>query len=472
MVIALRTPFEGQMDEAAFRKALDETLAVNPLLCSVVDTSGWQLKWKPCAGPLSVLTCDHFEGEYPPLNCPPQWIDLSQQVGLVLNLRLAPERGVLISYFHHACVDGLGAIRFLGDVFARYGELTARDGQEKPRVRQPDPTVLLRRGSTKMPGRCRDRRAPVWHTLKETFRLLCRKSYRILGYSPSLRKPMAEDPEQDVSNILHTEVLPRVILKQLKKMAAAKGVSTNDVCMMVFLQQIAEWSAEDPSSRDKDLFRILMPVSMRTPQHDEISAANVVSYVFHSYRRHEIQDADSLLSAIHSKSYQMINRNEGAAMLFGFAATRWIPGVFKLSRQLQPDFASVVMTNVGEVRRVFENRFPLKQGRAVAGNVVIQRIDGIAPVRRNTNISIAFGTYGGEFIVHLNRNTKMFSQAEADELLATLVDRLVALVRTSMVDELRDVTAIAAEYQTAPRSKPRTDSRVVAGAGSAVAAGR
>jgi len=172
-----------------------------------------------------------------------------------------------------------------------------------------------------------------------------------------------------------------------------------------------------------------MPVSMRTPAHDEISVANVLSYVFHSYRRYQLCRTDLLLSAIHQKSYQMINRNEGAAMLCGFALARWIPGLFGLSRKLQPDFASVVMTNVGEVRRVFGNRFPLKQGRAIAGNVVIQGVDGIAPVRENTNLAIAFGTYGGEMIVHLNRNTQLFSESDADKLLASLVDRLSSLVQ-------------------------------------------
>ena len=194
---------------------------------------------------------------------------------------------------------------------------------------------------------------------------------------------------------------------------------------------MADWTATDPTARPNDLFRILMPVSMRTPDHDEISAANVVSYVFHSYRRRQIRHTESLLAAIHHKSHQMLNRNEGAAMLRGFALTRWIPGLFDLSRKLQPDFASAVVTNVGEVRRLFENRFPLKQGKAVAGNVIIQSIDGVAPVRSNTNVTIAFGTYGGELFVHLNRNTRLFSKAEAEKLLAKVADRLVALVRTS-----------------------------------------
>jgi NRPS condensation-like uncharacterized protein len=424
MVIAFRTPFEGTLDETAFRDALRETLRENPLLRAVVDESGWRTKWRLLKDHEPSITCVKYNLAYPPVNCPPKWINLTQESGAVFELRLCAARGVLISYFHHACADGIGAIRFLGDVFARYGQQTATNEKERPTIRKPDPTVLLTRGALHRPGDRRERSAPIFHTLLETCRLLFRKSYRFLRHSPL---PVAKE---EVENIIHTKVLPRAIAKQLKKKAAANGVSTNDLLMMVMLQQLADWSVDDPASSPNDLFRIVMPVSMRTPDHDEISAANVVSYVFHSYRRHQLRQAKSLLAAIHHKSQQMMNRNEGAAMLRGFALTRWIPGLFDLSRKLQPDFASAVMTNVGEVRRVFQNRFPLKQGKAIAGNVVIQSIDGVAPVRSNTNITMAFGTYGGELFMHLNRNTRLFSGAEAEELLAKLADRLVAIVQT------------------------------------------
>ncbi|MCP4169949.1 MAG: hypothetical protein GY758_04145 [Fuerstiella sp.] len=422
MVIVLRTPFEGTLDESAFESALRETLVDNPLLRAVIDESGWRMKWrllKDHEPSITIVRCDR---EFPPVNCRSRWINLAQQSGVVFDLRLCATRGVLISHFHHACTDGIGAIRFLGDVFARYGQLTVASEDDRPTVRRPDPNVLLKRGSLHMPD---NRSAPILHTLLETCRLLFRKSYRFLRQSPL---PVTNE---DGENIVHTEVLSRATVKQLKKWAAARGVSTNDLCLMVSLQQMADWTATDPTARPNDLFRILMPVSMRTPDHDEISAANVVSYVFHSYRRRQIRHTESLLAAIHHKSHQMLNRNEGAAMLRGFALTRWIPGLFDLSRKLQPDFASAVVTNVGEVRRLFENRFPLKQGKAVAGNVIIQSIDGVAPVRSNTNVTIAFGTYGGELFVHLNRNTRLFSKAEAEKLLAKLADRLVALVRTS-----------------------------------------
>jgi len=158
----------------------------------------------------------------------------------------------------------------------------------------------------------------------------------------------------------------------------------------------------------------------------------------------------------------MVTRNEGAAMLWGFAIARRIPGLFRFSRRVQPDFATTVLTNVGEVRRLFENRFPLKKGRAVAGNVVIQSVDGVAPVRENTNIAMAFGTYGGELIMHVSRNTRLFSEADVDQLLDALVDRITGLteIPATLVKDLTMPESAAAgptatELSTASDSSSR-----------------
>lgn len=460
MVIVLRTPFEGCLDQSAFRQALTDTLLENPLLRAVVDDSGWCTKWRLLENQEPRLEIVSYDSDHPPLHCPLRKIDLRNEAGVEFCLRLCSDRGVLITYLHHACVDGIGAIRFIGDLFARYGNLTAVSADERPIVRCPNPQLLLARSTTKMPGNSHERRAPICHTLMEAGRLFLRKSYALLG-KPTASPAVAG--KQQVNDIMTTRVLSRTVLKRLRKVAQSKGVTTNDLCMMVFLQQIARWSSSDPAAKNSDLFRILMPVSMRNPNHDRISAANIVSYVFHSFRRGEILSSESLLKAIHEKSYQMLNRNEAAAMLHGFALSRWIPGLFRLSQLAQKNFASAVMTNVGEVRRIFQNRFSLRHGRAVAGNIVIQRIDGVAPTRENTNITMAFGTYGGELIMHLNRNTRLFSSADAHELLQTVADGLTELAATNTNQTVeRDVELSTAEIRNLPPklSAPSTASLV------------
>lgn len=424
MVIVLSTAFEGTLEEDLFRTAVTTTVQDNPLFTAVVDDAGWLPKWRHADQPqprINTLTFDH---EYPPTDCPQRHLDLTKSTGVEFELRLCANRGILISYFHHACVDGLGAIQFIGDLFAAYGQMTAACEEERPLIRKINHHALLSRGSKLRSDQAE--KAPLWHTLKETSRLFFRRSYRVVG--SSFRSSRGTDKPEP--NILHSRVLPRTVLKQLKKIAHQQGVTLNDVCMMVFLQQLDQLSSTDPKANQSDLFRILMPVSMRRPEHDEISAANVVSYVFHNFRRRDLNDSKTLLQAIHQKSQQMLNRNEAIAMLYGFACTRLVPGLFRLSQLLQPDYASAALTSVGEVRRIFGNRFPLKKGKAIAGNIVIQRIDGIAPVRQNTNLTLAIGTYGGELILHLNRNTQVFSADDAECFLNDLMLQLHSIAKS------------------------------------------
>ncbi|MCR9198705.1 MAG: hypothetical protein NXI04_08685 [Planctomycetaceae bacterium] len=423
MVIIMRTLLEGPVDAGVLENAIRSVIKDNPLLHSTIDGSRWSPRWKLAKHLEPSFTVVDTGTADPSEQCAARRIDLTQQTGVQCELRRGANRSVLVTWFHHACVDGIGAIRFLGDVFAEYGQHTSAPDQERPSLRTIDHSLLARRGTRRMPGNGRDRRAPLVHTLMETFRLFGRRAYRLLRQPPSLQ-PAANTASP---NIIQTRILDRQVTRRLKRLAAEQGVTTNDLCMLVFLDQLERWAPGNAHRRPADLFRVLMPVSMRNPEHDQISASNVLSYVFHSYRRQEIRDTNQLLANIHRKSHQMLTRNEGAAMLWGFAIARRIPGLFRFSRRVQPDFATTVLTNVGEVRRLFENRFPLKKGRAVAGNVLIQSVDGVAPVRENTNIAMAFGTYGGELIMHVSRNTRLFSEADVDVLLDALVDRITGL---------------------------------------------
>ena len=257
IVIVLRTPFEGCLYQSAFRQALKGTLLENPLLRAIVDDSGWCTKWRLLENYKPRLNTVSYDSDHPPLHCPLRKIDLRNEAGVEFDLRLCSERGVLITYLHHACVDGIGAIRFIGDLFARFGDLKAVSPDERPIVRRPNPQLLLARNTTKMPRNSRERRAPICHTLLEAGRLLFRKSYTLL------RKPTASPAavgKQQIYDIVTSRVFPRTVLKRLRKVAESKGVTTNDLCMMVFLQQIARWSSSDPAARESDLFRILMPV--------------------------------------------------------------------------------------------------------------------------------------------------------------------------------------------------------------------
>ncbi len=416
MVIALRIHLEGQVNQSALRDAFAAALEYHPLLRCRVERTGRQFRWVPAADRLPRITFTQYEESDPPTDCPGVHLNLLHETGAWFEVRSSPARSVLIAALHHACVDGIGALKFLADVFALYGRRTASDASDRPEFIAPDPAVLTQRGWCPRLGTVDGKAKKRTEWLRGPASFLLGRNYCIRGD--------AHARDADATNVLHTAVLDRPTARQLRKLAAGLHVSTNDLCMMVYLRQIAEWTEDRPGSRNSDLFRVLMPVSMRTPDHDRISAANVLSYVFQPFRRTDCLDEAALLANIHRRTVNMIHSHEGAVLLRLLGLVRRTPGLFRLSRWLQPSFATAILANVGELRRVFGTRFPIRQGRVVAGNLIVRQIDGVAPVRNNTNIAISFGGYGGELTLNLRANPLALSGDEAAGFLQDVVLRL------------------------------------------------
>ena len=255
------------------------------------------------------------------------------------------------------------------------------------------------------------------------YRVVCQKSYRVR----TLDVPAPAAATTDRKNILHTQCLPRSVVKNLKKVAGGLNVSLNDLCLAAYLQQLAEYTEQDPHAKASDKFRILIPISMRTLEHDQISAANVLSYAFPQRRRDQITAADDFVRTVSEERQQILNENVGATLLESFMVTQRVPGLYAISQWVQQDYATAVLANVGEVKRLFGNGFPLQRGRVLAGDVLIRRLDGIAPLRKNTNVAVSFGAYGGELILNLRQDPQFISDEQAVRFLATLCERLTAI---------------------------------------------
>ena len=61
-------------------------------------------------------------------------IDLASEIGLRISVDADSDRADVLFEFHHACTDGIGAVQFIGDLLAHYGQLTTRDGDELPEI--------------------------------------------------------------------------------------------------------------------------------------------------------------------------------------------------------------------------------------------------------------------------------------------------------------------------------------------------
>ena len=143
MSFFIQLQFYGQIERGAFEGALDEALNRHPLLRAWIETGrGGFPFWVSAKGQLpdgdwgseeTIITCRHSEA-----------IDLGREIGLRVWVRQGLQRAKVLLQFHHACCDGTGAYRFIGDLLAGYGIRTTTSGQ-RPSFGAVEPKLLRTR---------------------------------------------------------------------------------------------------------------------------------------------------------------------------------------------------------------------------------------------------------------------------------------------------------------------------------------
>ena len=114
-----------------------------------------------------------------------------------------------------------------------------------------------------------------------------------------------------------------------------------------------------------------------------------------------------------------------------------VPGLFWCLLRLNRCFTSVILTNVGDVRRQFTARFPLNKGRCVAGNVTLDVLTGAAPVRPNTRLSASIGMYAGNVYINMHCDPLSFTREQAEEIADLFVERLKQSIPADVAIERR-----------------------------------
>ena len=87
-------------------------------------------------------------------------------------------------------------------------------------------------------------------------------------------------------------------------------------------------------------------------------------------------------------------------------------------------FASAVLTNVGDPIRRFRVRFPRRDNKAVVGNLLLENIVGVPPLRALTRVGVALTSYAGQLTVSLLCDRHCFSQQQARHFLEIYLNRI------------------------------------------------
>ena len=424
MAFTSHLKFSGEIQRAAFQEALVEALSRHPLLRSLIKPAK---AGKPCwvsAGDLlpkvywgKVGDKIEFESN--------ERIDLTQEVGLRVWVHVDDDRSEVLLQFHHACCDGTGAYRFIGDLLAEYGLRTAFDDADLPVVELCDSSLLKqRRGKMAGSAISGSNWSSTRRALEHGFAVFFRK---IAPISVPSRTAGADSSPASFEALEYPGIVTKVFdkskYKALRDAASSVGAMFNDLLLAEMFVAMRDWNRKCGNGARQRL-RIMMPNDLRGKDEITMPAANMTAYTFITRSSDECDNQPALLRSLRDETLNIKRDQSGKRFVDAIMLGKNVPGLIKFLLGRKRCLASVILSNVGDPSRRFLARFPREGGRVRCGNVRLERISGVPPLRPLSRATVSIVTYGREFAINVRCDPKTFTLDDANEFLELFASRL------------------------------------------------
>jgi len=449
MTFVIQLTLGGQVDRTAWEGALEKALAFQPLLtANIGQGKGNRVCWLPARQPIP--TCDWGPADQP-ITCPgsSEGIDLTRETGLRVWVRQGSERAVVTLQFHHACTDGIGAYRFLGELLAAYGILT--EGPARHTLSDLDACLL--RGRQR---RALGREVPfglrtAWRALRYGCGLYRRRPAPLALPSGGNSQPgLAGSSFPGYCTISFDQATHHC----LREVATQKGVMLNDLLLRDLFLTLRQWNRPRFWWLEHPRLRVMMPTDLRDMEDFAMPAANMVGYSFLSRTIRDCATPDALLHGIGAETVRIKQQRSGADFLETILAADFCPGLLSFVLPTRWSLCTAVLSNVGDPSRRFIAKLPRKGGRVHAGNLVLEDITGVPPYRPRTRATVSIFQYDRRLTLCLRCDPQLYRMADSEQLLKLYADQL----QTSAREWRPATTAVGAssDGETRPGDRAHT----------------
>lgn len=418
MTYFFRLNLTGRVDLAALEGALDTCLQRHPLLQSLVHylPFGRECEWRQTDARPFVSDAEADV----PLDFPRgEPIDLRSEVGLRVWIRNGPASSALWLQFHHCCCDGLGAFRFIEDLLACYG-LSRTKKQSTDVLRPIDTSRLATRGNF----------GPGWAGIIKSI------PRELLGIAGAvkffLQRPLSlfgGRSAETAQPLRRHEALCsyRVsdsMARRLRRVAHDRGATLNDLLLRDFFLAFDDWISDNQPAVHGRPVRIMIPMNLRQPADEATPAANIVTMEFLDRNAHDCKEPEKMLDSIRDET------RRSKTWRLGLRLIRVVGFVRALGLDLGPllgerdCLATSVFSNLGNP--LAKTPLPHHNGWLIAGDVILESIDIVPPLRPQTNVTLVVMAYGGELRFSLHYDARTISTSGAEDLLLALARRLEA----------------------------------------------
>lgn len=410
--------FRGELDRQAFQQAVATASMRHPLLRSVVRGAGPSAAWHALAPDEAVAPIDWAARGMPIAAYDDGRIDLSRRPGVRFWVRIGDGESEVLVQFHHACVDGHGAMRYLEDVLTAYAAARSSSPDAAPTLRPLEPDRLRRRGIFTAPATPPQAAAlrRWWHPYRDALR------FHFLPPKPvAVPKPRAGAGPPSFPGIA-SHFFDDEQSRAIRGRVAAQAGTINDAALTALLRTLRDWDQEQGGSDRGGRYRVLVPVDLRTRGDEFLPAANRMTFSFVVRNAREGRDPAQLLASIRDETQYVKSYGVGLDFLHALGllhARDWMHRIAGTRRCL----ATAVLTNMGDPTRRFQ-RFPRREGRCEIGDVILESITGSPPIRPLTRCAFGIGVYAGRIVLNARCDARHFFAGDAERLVTMFAERL------------------------------------------------
>ncbi len=417
MTCAAEFTFLGSVNRDALETALHQATRRHPLFMSVVRTSqGGKLNWVFVDRTPPLIWLDQDQHDVFTENHP---IDLTVELGLRVSVVCESEVTRLRFDFHHACCDAAGGMGFVEDLLVCY--VRACDRHSPISLRPLDVTSLrhrarLRAGSQTLWARTQG----VLAAVRSVFGHLCRTPLalaasvksdgRAAGDWQSCRYVVRRYEEDEIRGLRHR--------------ASDRDMTVNDLLLQKLFGTLHDWQLRQGIGTSRRDLRVVIPVNLREKDDAQMPALNKIGYTFVSCGLSDADDELRVLDAIRRASHKSHRFCSAQRFLHVINVMARMPNsIFAQIFGEHRCHATAIFTNIGDPTRRFIAKFPRDKGRLVVGDLILDSITSIGPIRPNTRAVFSVNTYANRLTMSARCDPQYFSPTDAAELLQELAER-------------------------------------------------
>ena len=404
MSFVVQFVMSGTIDQTEFQGAIDFALARHPMLRSIVrpaksNRECWvvpeqinsQVDWGPIDQPITVAGAGGY-------------IDLRNEIGVRTYCRFDEKTAVMTFVFHHAAVDGIGGYLFLGDVLWAYAQKTGEVDTELPPLDEMDLRKRMKAALGPELFGARDPNANSWEN---------REAQPLVP----LHQSSLNQATEHIFPCFQSHVFDKDEYRRLRLEAQEDGQTINDRLLQSLFTSAYSWNETHGSINHEKTFAINMPLDLRQPENPLFSGINLVTNCFMHQSTDKVVDHETLGNWLRTEITRVKYERHHSEFMQRLlnASENWQEA--KAEFEDDKCHSTIVFSNAGDPTKRFYVNLPREKGKVRAGNLLLEDINGVPPLRQHTRATISIFTYRRQLKICMRCDPFYFSESDGKAFL-------------------------------------------------------